>query len=674
MGTRDELKKSFNRHFRKSKDLNLPETIVRIEQGKYKNGTNIKTLTGINVEEVEDSAFEGCEELTSVELEKVTKIGENAFKGCKKLERLEIPEIETIGQGAFEGCDNINHVVINKIEDFYKIWDALTNISRDKVKAYMKNGEEVKYTKTIIDEENVLHLDNIVSVDQEKLNLDDMKKAKAIKGPHLKQIYDNVFENFEDLEYIDLPELEIIGKGAFKGCKRLEQLNIPEVKEIEADSFEDCDNIKTMFIKDKERCYMIWNALPINVREEVNIYTGGDKINDRWSPWIERYEDETIYLRDIVIVIKGNMLDDYKDRVEKIVGEEVRQIDNNAFKCFGQLKAIDFQKLETIMDGAFEECYEMENIFIGKEDICEKIFNVLPSSIKRKVSIYIGKDTTGEKWSTNFIDLSGFIKNNGKIITLPGEFVAIESNFFDEYKDVVEKIEASGARIIENNAFEGCKKLRYIYCQNVNEIGREAFKGCTVLEYLDIQKVETVDSNAFDGCERKMNIYVEEEKNGEAIWNSLSEDMRKKVNIIMIGKGMFSSYNDIAKYTSDGGEIFNLEGVCDMTYLGILNLFKRYKDKVKEINAPEVKKIDRNMFKDYQYLKSVNFPEAIEIESEAFLNCTNLSNVNIMKAEVIGENVFAGCDNLRELKVKNEEIHSRLLNEVKDDVTFIVTE
>lgn len=61
------------------------------------------------VKVIGDSAFWGCESLTSINIPNgVTTIGEGAFSGCKSLTSINIPNsVTTIGEGAFWGCINL---------------------------------------------------------------------------------------------------------------------------------------------------------------------------------------------------------------------------------------------------------------------------------------------------------------------------------------------------------------------------------------------------------------------------------------------------------------------------------------------------------------------------------------------------------------------------------------
>ena len=76
------------------------------------------SLTSINIPNsvtiIEDHAFSGCYSLTSINIpNSVTTIGEGAFKGCDSLTSINIPNsVTTIGKSAFWGCDSLTNINI----------------------------------------------------------------------------------------------------------------------------------------------------------------------------------------------------------------------------------------------------------------------------------------------------------------------------------------------------------------------------------------------------------------------------------------------------------------------------------------------------------------------------------------------------------------------------------
>lgn len=96
---------------RTNKTTGKPEMIKvkGIAPGLFKNNTNIVGVSfGNFINEIPESAFEGCTSLKEIVCPNVVNIGANAFKGCISLSEFSLPdEIETIGDNAFDGVPAI---------------------------------------------------------------------------------------------------------------------------------------------------------------------------------------------------------------------------------------------------------------------------------------------------------------------------------------------------------------------------------------------------------------------------------------------------------------------------------------------------------------------------------------------------------------------------------------
>ena len=74
------------------------------------------TIIPNDVEKIGDYAFNGCRELTSIDIpNSVKSIGDYAFRNCYKLNTVNIPNgTTTIGEYAFEGCGGLKTIVLPK--------------------------------------------------------------------------------------------------------------------------------------------------------------------------------------------------------------------------------------------------------------------------------------------------------------------------------------------------------------------------------------------------------------------------------------------------------------------------------------------------------------------------------------------------------------------------------
>lgn len=108
----------------KSTSFSIPRTIKKItgyNEITYVNGLKTKTYRGafegitalqsittmapMGLQEISESAFKGCINLSSVTLPaSTTKIGDSAFQNCAKLSNINLESVQTIGANAFNGA------------------------------------------------------------------------------------------------------------------------------------------------------------------------------------------------------------------------------------------------------------------------------------------------------------------------------------------------------------------------------------------------------------------------------------------------------------------------------------------------------------------------------------------------------------------------------------------
>ncbi len=106
--------------------ITIPETyngkeVIGIAENAFKN----KNLTSLNipstVQEIDDNAFYGCDNLANIKfdgtlyqgiyLSDLTTIGNYAFYGCSELKTVQLPEsVESVGKYAFANCNKLNSI------------------------------------------------------------------------------------------------------------------------------------------------------------------------------------------------------------------------------------------------------------------------------------------------------------------------------------------------------------------------------------------------------------------------------------------------------------------------------------------------------------------------------------------------------------------------------------
>ena len=106
-------------------DVTVPSTVVfrnrtfrvtGISYYAFRNHTNLRSVDMPSITYIEDGnfngAFEGCSNLSDVNMPAATSIGQEAFQDCKTLASVSMPVATTIGSGAFSDCSSLCDIYV----------------------------------------------------------------------------------------------------------------------------------------------------------------------------------------------------------------------------------------------------------------------------------------------------------------------------------------------------------------------------------------------------------------------------------------------------------------------------------------------------------------------------------------------------------------------------------
>ena len=127
-------------------DVTVPSTVVfrnrtfrvtGISYDAFRNHTELRSVDMPSITYIEDGnfngAFEGCSNLSDVNMPAATSIGNCAFWGCDALTSVSLPAATSIGDYAFLGCDSLTSVSLPAATSIgkYAFYDcyALTSVS-----------------------------------------------------------------------------------------------------------------------------------------------------------------------------------------------------------------------------------------------------------------------------------------------------------------------------------------------------------------------------------------------------------------------------------------------------------------------------------------------------------------------------------------------------------------
>ena len=245
--------------------------IVRIAKDAFKNDQNIKSLEFINDNYplhygilIEESAFEGCTNLETVDLSFVHEIGRFAFRGnpnLKSITNSKGGKINRINASAFENCTGLESVKLNVIEIGFYAFKGCTSLTETQ----FKNLSRVSHGA-----------------------FQGATSLTTISMPEVTFLGENVFEGCSSLESIDLSRVHELRQGVFKDCISLKNIKIDEVKrtdtqiglmKINAGAFEGCSSLEEIYIPGSSIIELDSNAF-IGTENLKNVYINkGNKGN-----------------------------------------------------------------------------------------------------------------------------------------------------------------------------------------------------------------------------------------------------------------------------------------------------------------------------------------------------------------------------------------------------------
>ena len=246
------------------------ENIVNVPQGVESIGNSAfagcEALTSITlpqgVKSIGNSAFDECKALTSITLPQgVKSIGNKAFYNCCALTSITLPQgVESIGYSAFARCEALTSItlpqgvksIVNRA--FYRCV-ALTSITLPQgVKSI---GKEAFYNCFALT--SIILPQGVESIGDKAFN--ECKALTSITLPQgVKSIGDGAFSCCRALTSITLPQgVKSIGDGAFYECEALTSITLPQgVESIGEWAFKDCEALTSITLPQGIKSIEYW--------------------------------------------------------------------------------------------------------------------------------------------------------------------------------------------------------------------------------------------------------------------------------------------------------------------------------------------------------------------------------------------------------------------------------
>ena len=311
-----------------------------------------------------------------------------------------------------------------------------------------------------------------------------------------------------------------ISDSMFKDCSSLERIQLPgKIKQIENDAFRNCKNLRI-----------------INLPSDIEIIGSGAFMNSGI---------EELVLPDNITDIPQHMCHDCTNLNKVTFSPLTRKIGFFAFRDCHNLTIIsDIDHLDFLGEGAFENCFLLNDVVINSVDIIGK--NALAG--------------TGwlQKANDEFVTIGNIlIKYCGtsEEVIIPDNIRVIGDHAFSDYSglyeinpwmtgsayrgnEIIRKVTV-GSQVEEicTEAFWGCKNLKTIELSNPEiKIGKAAFKGTGLIKQAG-KHFAVINDMLADFTALADNVVIPSEIK-RILPGAFSGEMAKHIDMLIIGNGI----------------------------------------------------------------------------------------------------------------------------------------
>jgi|LSQX01.2.fsa_nt_gb hypothetical protein len=494
-----------------------------------------ETLGGYPVNEIGDSAFRDCKDLTEIVIpESVTGIAYGAFYECIGLTKITIPlSVSNIGDDAFYNCYYLSDVYYTGTkEEWYEknLYDfdpmVTMHFGDDLIDGYLTY--ELADGKTVITD-----CDSAVS--------GEFEIPEILGGYPVTEIATGAFGNCTKLTKITIPDtVDVIGEDAFAGCTGLTKANIPDnVTVIMTYAFFNCSALTEIKIPPAVKEIMEYAFCSCSALHELSIPASVESIDSRAFYGCSGLETITVDEKNETYYSSGNCLIERESGrlirgcTTSVIPDSVRELAEYAFAdCFyltdlripASVESIDNSSffscsgLETItVDEKNDAYYSSDNCLIEREsdrlirgcknsvipDCVKIIGNSAFSNCAELTEITIPEGVT-EIWQFAFAGCEGLTE-----IKIPDTVKELERYVFFGCTGLTKIILSNSVTKIGESTFDGCTSLTEITIPNsVTEISEYAFFECTSLESIVIPaSVTSIHESAFEESPALTDVY-----------------------------------------------------------------------------------------------------------------------------------------------------------------------
>lgn len=525
---------------------------------------------------IDGGAFEGCMEITEIEIPRTIRyIEPRTFYGCSGLRKIELPEsVREVDQNAFTDCSMLETVIIRNGDcHIYDSYETICNRSgNDSFGSYLFFGTIYAYAGSLAEEyaqknqynfstefpEDIVYGESALPYLTYEENDYDVSITKCdpsasgkliiptqINGKYVGIIGSEAFMNCCNITEIEIPEsVHYIDNRAFYGCTGLRKIDLHKrLHDISSQAFVGCLSLETVIIRNPE-CYINDSFIFSNniMQSDITIYGDRDSSAQQYA---EKYNlnfstdipershiavDPLPYLKFESNSYETELVECDPDITGKIIlpsifnGSPVERIDDRIFKDCHNITSLTLPKyIRHIPIEMFENCDGLKEVVLPEE------LNSIP-----------------ERAFSNCIALEK--------INLPDSLDYIGSAAFSYCYSLREITIPEQVSTIYRDTFEACESLEKIVLpDNLTSIDSYAFSRCSSLESIDLPKnLKKLGNEAFSYCENLKTVEFPAgltQITDYTFWYSGISEIVIPENILSVSKSAFNNCKDLREIT-----------------------------------------------------------------------------------------------------------------------------
>ena len=553
-------------------------------------------------------AFARCSNLTNECVQDIlntyksysTVIQQGAFIGCTNLSSLDLTGYTHIGSYAFAECTYL-------VDDY-----TISGLSSINMPSATYIGSYAFYTSEFYN--NGLNIP--ISFNKSIISYigdcafkysfaDAYYSIGSLVFPNLTYIGAEVFASCSNVTYIDMPNCSYIGNSAFTYCNDLYYTSIPNVTHIGSYAFDATGGGSGPY------------EFNINLNKISYIGDNGLRFG-----YIDNYNQLSEILLPNCSYIGANVFYDYTN-LSFISIPNCSYIGSHAFyNCINMSYISPMPNCSFIGVSAFYGCtslysIELHNCRHIEEDAFRNCFNL--SSISIPNCSYIG---SGAFYNCSSLTNSCIqeILNNYK--HNPNNNRTITGYAFYGCSGIT-GLDLTGYDYLEWGAFDNCVNLSSINMPDCSYIGYSAFQSCTSLISISLPNCTELGGSVFEGCSNLPYIDMPECKNlyDMVFGNCTNLSYALLPKCKTIARHAFANCTNLSYVDAS-----NCTMVASSAFYSCYNL--------SSINVPNCRAIGSCAFYECSKLQSISLPCCSSIDASAFYKCSKLESIYILSTTV----------------------------------------